>query len=149
MVILFLLLLVSVFVICSFQGICSFYISCQICLFNIIYSNSLIILLMFIRSLVIIWSLILDIDNFFFFLRQHLRQYGNSQARGRIGAAAAGLHHSHSNARSKPPSATYEAACCNPGSLTPWARPGIAPGSSRRLCRILNSLSHSGNSWHW
>ena len=27
---------------------------------------------------------------------------GSSQAKGRIGAAAAGLHHSHSNARSKP-----------------------------------------------
>ena len=25
--------------------------------------------------------------------------YGNSQARGPVGAAAAGLHHSHSNAR--------------------------------------------------
>ena len=28
--------------------------------------------------------------------------YGNSQARGQIGAIAAGLHHSHSNARSEP-----------------------------------------------
>ena len=28
--------------------------------------------------------------------------YGVSQARGLIGAAAAGLHHSHSNVRSKP-----------------------------------------------
>ena len=28
--------------------------------------------------------------------------YGGSQARGRIGAVAAGLHHSHSNAGSKP-----------------------------------------------
>ena len=28
--------------------------------------------------------------------------YGSSQARDQIGAAAAGLHHSHSNARSKP-----------------------------------------------
>ena len=27
--------------------------------------------------------------------------YGRSQARGRTGAAAAGLHHSHSNARSE------------------------------------------------
>ena len=30
------------------------------------------------------------------------RAYGNSQARGQIGIAAAGLHHSHSNARSEP-----------------------------------------------
>ena len=40
----------------------------------------------------------------FFFLclfRAVLAAYGNSQARGRIGAAAAGLHHSHGNARSK------------------------------------------------
>ena len=29
--------------------------------------------------------------------------YGNSQARGRIGATAASVHHSHSNARSEPP----------------------------------------------
>ena len=29
--------------------------------------------------------------------------YGSSQARGQIGDAAAGLHHSHSNARSEPP----------------------------------------------
>ena len=28
--------------------------------------------------------------------------YGGSQARGQIRATAAGLHHSHSNARSKP-----------------------------------------------
>ena len=28
--------------------------------------------------------------------------YGGSQARGRIGAVAAGLHHSHGNARSEP-----------------------------------------------
>ena len=28
--------------------------------------------------------------------------YGGSQARGRIGAVASGLHHSHSNARCEP-----------------------------------------------
>ena len=31
-----------------------------------------------------------------------LAAYGGSQARGQIGAVAADLHHSHSNARSKP-----------------------------------------------
>ena len=40
--------------------------------------------------------------------------YGSSRARGQIGAAAADLHCSHSNARS----------------LTHWARPGIEPVSS-------------------
>ena len=37
---------------------------------------------------------------FFFFLRATPAAYRGSQARGRTGAAAAGLHHSHSNARS-------------------------------------------------
>ena len=39
---------------------------------------------------------------FFFFLRALPAAYGRSQASGPIGAAAAGLHHSHSNARSEP-----------------------------------------------
>ena len=39
---------------------------------------------------------------FFFLLRATLAAYGSSQARGQIGAAAAGLQHSHSKARSKP-----------------------------------------------
>ena len=38
---------------------------------------------------------------FFFFFRAAPMAYGNSQARGVIGAAAASLLHSHSNARSK------------------------------------------------
>ena len=37
----------------------------------------------------------------FCFFKAAPMAYGNSQARGRIGTAAAGLHHSHSNARSK------------------------------------------------
>ena len=40
--------------------------------------------------------------------------YGGSQARGRIRAVAAGLHHSHSNARSEPWSATYTTAHATP-----------------------------------
>ena len=41
---------------------------------------------------------------FFFFclFRATSAAYGGSQARGIIGATAAGLHHSHSNARSEP-----------------------------------------------
>ena len=38
---------------------------------------------------------------FFFFLQLHMRNYRSSQARGQIGARAAGLHHSHSNARTE------------------------------------------------
>ena len=39
---------------------------------------------------------------FFFFFRAAPTVYRSSQARGRIRAVAASLHHSHSNARSKP-----------------------------------------------
>ena len=39
---------------------------------------------------------------FFCLFRAELAAYGGSQARGQIGAIAAGLHHSHSNTRSKP-----------------------------------------------
>ena len=39
---------------------------------------------------------------FSFFFRASPVAYGNSQARGQIGAAAAGLHYSHSNMTSKP-----------------------------------------------
>ena len=47
--------------------------------------------------------------------------HGGSQARGRIGAVATGLRHSHSNARS----------------LTHGARPGIEPTSSWILVRFV------------
>ena len=42
--------------------------------------------------------------SFFFFgiFRATPTAYGSSQARGRIGATAAGLHHSHSNSESEP-----------------------------------------------
>ena len=38
---------------------------------------------------------------FFFFFRVAYKAHGGSQARGQIGATAAGLHHSHSDARSE------------------------------------------------
>ena len=38
---------------------------------------------------------------FFFFLRAAPVIFGSSQARGLMGATAAGLHHSHSNVRSQ------------------------------------------------
>ena len=40
-------------------------------------------------------------EHLFFFFLTTPEAYGGSQARGRIRAAAAGLHHSHSNAGSK------------------------------------------------
>ena len=39
---------------------------------------------------------------FFFFFRAGTLAYGSSQARGRMGATAAILHHSHSNTGSEP-----------------------------------------------
>ena len=40
--------------------------------------------------------------NFLFLFRAEPAAHGRSHARGQIGAAAAGLHHSHGNARSEP-----------------------------------------------
>ena len=40
-------------------------------------------------------------QSFFFFFRAAPVAYGGSQTRGRIGATAAGLHHSHSNTGSE------------------------------------------------
>ena len=60
---------------------------------------------------------------FFCFLGLHL-QHGGSQARGRIRATAASLHHS------------------NAGSLTYWARPGIEPTTSRLLIGFISASPH-------
>ena len=68
----------------------------QIC-FNSLYSDS------FYKH---VYSFFLSFFLFFFFLSfdflgLHPRAYGGFLAKGRIGAVAAGLHHSHSNARAK------------------------------------------------
>ena len=54
--------------------------------------------------------------------------YGGSQARGRIGATAASLHHSHSKARSS----------------THWARPGIESATSWFLIVFVNHWAMTG-----
>ena len=101
---------------------------------------------------------------FFFFLsfclfRATLMACGNSQARGPIGARAAGLSHSQSNAGSGPrlqptpqlqkhgiqaASATYTTVHSNAGSLTQWARPGIEPTSSWMLVGFINHWAMTG-----
>ena len=47
-------------------------------------------------------SIFLSISIYLLFFRAASTAYGSSQARGHIGAVAAGLHHSHSNAGSEP-----------------------------------------------
>ena len=74
----------------------------------------------------------------FFLFKVTLAAYRSSWARSLLGAAAASLCHSHSNARAK--------LCSNAGSLTHWLRPGIQPASSQILCWVLNSPSHNRNS---
>ena len=79
-----------------------------------------------------------DCHFFFLFLfRAAPAAHGSFQARGGIGAAATGLPHSHSNARSK--SATYTTTHSNAGSLTHWSSPGIEPASSWILVRFITS----------
>ena len=57
--------------------------------------------------------------------------HGSSQARGQIGAVAAGLFHRHSN--------VYTAAHGNAGSLTHRMRPGIETTSSFILARFVTA----------
>ena len=61
--------------------------------------------------------------------------HGGYQARGQIGAAAAGLHHSPQQCRIWAISVTYTTAQGNARPLTHWARPGIKPASSWMLVR--------------
>ena len=62
--------------------------------------------------------------------------YGNSQARGPIGATAAGLCHSHSNNISKPCLSTAHG---NTRSSTQWAKPEMKPASSWILVEFVST----------
>ena len=64
--------------------------------------------------------------DFFFLFRAASAAFGSSQARGRIRAVAAGLHHSRIQAASM----TYTTDHGNARSWTHWWRPGIEPASS-------------------
>ena len=82
--------------------------------------------------------------NFFFFFfffglfRAAHKAYGGSQARGRIGAFATSLYHSHSNTRYEPHLPPIPQLTANAGSLTHWARPWITPASSWMLVRFVS-----------
>ena len=86
---------------------------------------------------------------FFFFLsfvfsRATPMAHGGSQPRGPIRTTAASLHHSHSNARSKPPLRPYTTAHSSARSLTHWAKPGIKPETSWFLVGFVNHWAKMG-----
>ena len=85
---------------------------------------------------------------FFFFFSFEGLTWGNgvSLAIGWTGATA-GAYTKPQQGQIRTASATYAAACSNPGSLTHWARPGIEPTSSWTLCQVLNPQNLSGNFW--
>ena len=88
---------------------------------------------------------------FFFFLsllflfRAAHMAYGSSQARSWIQAAAASLHHSHSNVGIWATSATYITAHSSAGSLTHWARPGIEMPPHGHYVMFLTCWDTTGN----
>ena len=75
--------------------------------------------------------------SFFFFFRATSVAHGGSQARVLIRAVVAGLHQSHSNARSKL-CLQSTTAHSNARSLTHWARPGIEPTTSLFLIGFVS-----------
>ena len=84
-----------------------------------------------------------------FFLRAVPVAHGASQARGWIGAAAAGLCHSHSNVGSQLLSATYTTAHGSTRSLTHWARPGIEPVVPNRIHFCFAMMGTPVFLWAW
>ena len=79
------------------------------------------------------------------FSRATPMSYGGSQARGWIGAAAAGLRHSHSNVGSEPRlQHTYTTAHGKARFFTHWVRPGIEPETSWFLLGFINHWATMG-----
>ena len=74
---------------------------------------------------------------FFVLFRAAPEAYGGSQARGQIGAAAVGLHHSHSDARSKPHLQPTPQLTARPDPLTHCVRPGSEASFSWILVRFV------------
>ena len=65
--------------------------------------------------------------------------HGGSQARGQIGATAAGLHPQPQQHQIWAASVTYTTAHGNVRSLIHWARPGIEPTTSRFLVGFVST----------
>ena len=86
----------------------------------------------------------------FFFFRATLATYGSSQARGRIGAATAGLHHSHISSGSEPRLQLHHNSD-NARSLFHWVGPGMERASSWILAGFITYWAPTGthSSWLW
>ena len=81
----------------------------------------------------------------FIFFRATPAVHESSWARVQIGAAAADLQHSHSNARSERAACeTCTAAHGHTRSLIHWARPGMEPISSWLLVRFITRWATAG-----
>ena len=75
---------------------------------------------------------------FFFFLRATPTVYGGTQDRGRIGAAAAGTHHSHCHMGSQPlHTCNLHHSSLQHQVLNPQNSPGIKPASSWILVQFI------------
>ena len=89
-----------------------------------------------------VWSN-LSVSSFFsvsfFLFRAKPVAYGSSQARSRIGTAAAGLLPQAEQCQILAMSTTYATAHGNVGSLTHWARPGIEPVTSWFLVGFISA----------
>ena len=72
---------------------------------------------------------------------------GSSWARSEIGAAATGLHHSHSNIRPEPLLRPTPQLSATPDPLTHWARPGMKPTSLWILVGFLTHWVTMGTPW--
>ena len=79
---------------------------------------------------------------FFGLFRATPEVYGGFQTRGPIGATAASLRHSHSNARSKP--CLQRTPQLMARFLIHWVRPGIELTSSGILVRFINHWAITG-----
>ena len=80
---------------------------------------------------------------FFFLFRAVAAAYGSSQARVWIGAAAAGLYHSHRNSELRH---IFDLHCSLPRArcLTYWERPGIKPTSPWILAGFITYWATMG-----
>ena len=74
--------------------------------------------------------------------------FGNYQARGQIGAPAAGLHTTPQQHGIRATSVTYTTVHGDARSLTHWVRPWIEPASSWILVGFVNHWAMKGTPYH-